>query len=189
MGEDFRNMLSALRNGGTLLLDGGMGTQLQARGLQPGEIPELWNLTRPDDVRSVHAAYFAAGSDVVYANTFGANAAKYHGDAPLADVVSAGVAIAKEAAAAAGPRRFAALDIGPTGRLLKPAGDFEFDAAYDAFAEQVRTGAAAGADLVVSVTYGGVTVNTANMLSGGTITDIRQYASLLPTELVYYSAS
>jgi 5-methyltetrahydrofolate--homocysteine methyltransferase len=154
MGEDFRNMLSALRDGGTLLLDGGMGTQLQARGLQPGEVPELWNLTRPDDVRSVHAAYFAAGSDVVYANTFGANAAKYHGDAPLADVVSAGVAIAKEAAAAAGPRRFAALDIGPTGRLLKPAGDFEFDAAYDAFAEQVRIGAAAGADLVVVETMG-----------------------------------
>ena len=85
-----------------LLLDGAMGTQLQARGLRPGETPELWNLTRPDDVRAVHAAYFAAGADAVYTNTFGANAAKYHGDAPLADVVAAGVAIAKDAAA---PRR------------------------------------------------------------------------------------
>ena len=135
-----------------LLLDGAMGTQLQARGLQPGETPELWNLTRPDDVRAIHAAYFKAGAQVVYANTFGANRAKYHGDAPLADVIAAGVARVREAAAAPGlppGRRFVALDIGPTGRLLKPAGDFEFDAAYDAFAEQVRIGAAAGADLVV----------------------------------------
>ncbi|MBQ6923609.1 MAG: homocysteine S-methyltransferase family protein [Kiritimatiellae bacterium] len=135
-----------------LLLDGAMGTQLQARGLQPGETPELWNLTRPDDVRAIHAAYFKAGAQVVYANTFGANRAKYHGDAPLADVIAAGVARVREAADAPGlppGRRFVALDIGPTGRLLKPAGDFEFDAAYDAFAEQVRIGAAAGADLVV----------------------------------------
>ena len=135
-------------------LDGGMGTQLQAKGLQPGEVPELWNLSRPDDVRAVHEAYFAAGADVVYANTFGANAAKYHGDAPLADVVAAAVGLARDAAAKAGGRRFVALDVGPTGRLLKPAGDFEFDAAYDAFAEQVRVGAAAGADLVVVETMG-----------------------------------
>ena len=72
-----------------LLLDGAMGTQLQNLGLRPGETPELWNLARPDDVRAVHEAYFAAGADAVYANTFGANAAKYHGDAPLADVIAA----------------------------------------------------------------------------------------------------
>ena len=141
--------------GRPLFLDGGMGTQLQARGLAAGEIPELWNLTRPDDIRAVHAAYLAAGADVVYANTFGANPAKYHGDAPLADVIAAGVAIAKSAGSdrsVASP--LVALDVGPTGRLLKPAGDFEFDAAYDAFAEQVRLGAAAGADLVVVETMG-----------------------------------
>ena len=135
-------------------LDGAMGTQLQAKGLQPGEIPELWNLTRPDDVRAVHEAYFAAGADVVYANTFGANRAKYHGDAPLEDVIAAGVSIARKAAEMAGGRRFVALDIGPTGRLLKPAGDFEFDAAYEAFAEQVRIGVAAGADLIAIETMG-----------------------------------
>ena len=82
-------------------LDGGMGTQLQARGLQPGEVPELWNLSRPDDIRAVHSAYVAAGADIVYANTFGANPAKYHGDAPLADVIAAGIAIAREAVAKA----------------------------------------------------------------------------------------
>ena len=154
MNEEMKTVLDSLREGEILFLDGGMGTQLQARGLQPGEVPELWNLSRPGDVRAVHDAYFAAGANVVYSNTFGANPAKYHGDAPLADVVAAGVGLAKEAAAAAGEHRFAALDVGPTGRLLKPAGDFEFDAAYDAFAEQVRLGAAAGADLVVVETMG-----------------------------------
>ena len=140
-----------------LVLDGGMGTQLQLRGLRPGEVPELWNLNRPDDIKSVHAAYLAAGSDVIYANTFGANAAKYHGDAPLADVIAAGIRIARSAAdefATPERPRYVALDVGPTGRLLKPAGDFEFDAAYDAFAGQVRIGAAAGADLVVIETMG-----------------------------------
>ena len=140
-----------------LVLDGGMGTQLQLRGLRPGEVPELWNLNRPDDIKSVHAAYLAAGSDVIYANTFGANAAKYHGDAPLADVIAAGIRIARSAAdefATPERPRYVALDVGPTGRLLKPAGDFEFDAAYDAFAGQVRIGAAAGADLVMIETMG-----------------------------------
>ena len=135
-------------------LDGGMGTQLQLKGLQPGETPELWNLSRPQDVRAVHEAYFAAGANAVYSNTFGANPAKFHGDAPLADVIVAGIGIAREAAQAAGGERFVALDIGPTGRLLKPSGDFEFDAAYDAFSEQVRIGSAAGADFIVVETMG-----------------------------------
>ena len=145
---------SIFGDGRILFLDGGMGTQLQAKGLQPGEIPELWNVSRPSDVRAVHEAYFAAGADVVYANTFGANSAKYHGSAPLADVIAAAVSIAREAAASAGEGHLVALDVGPTGRLLKPAGDFEFDAAYDAFAEQVQIGAKAGADLVVVETMG-----------------------------------
>ena len=145
---------AALRHERPFFLDGAMGTQLQAKGLQPGEVPELWNLTRPDDVRAVHEAYFTAGADAVYANTFGANRAKYHGDAPLEEVIAAGINIARTAAASAGGRRFVALDVGPTGRLLKPAGDFEFDAAYEVFAEQVRIGAAAGADLIAIETMG-----------------------------------
>ncbi|MCR5753050.1 MAG: homocysteine S-methyltransferase family protein, partial [Kiritimatiellae bacterium] len=141
--------IASWTGGRVLFLDGGMGTQLQERGMQPGEVPELWNLSRPNDVRAVHEAYFASGADVVYTNTFGANTAKYHGDAPLADVIASGVGLAREAAAAAGGRRLVALDVGPTGRLLKPSGDFEFDAAYDAFAEQVRIGSEAGAEIVV----------------------------------------
>ena len=143
-----KEMNDIFNDGAILFLDGGMGTQLQARGLKPGEVPELWNLERPDDVRAIHGAYLAAGADVVYSNTFGANAAKYHGTAPLADVVEAGVRLAREATKASGHGRVA-LDIGPTGRLLKPSGDFEFDAAYDAFAAEVVAGARAGADLVV----------------------------------------
>ena len=140
-----------------LMLDGGMGTELQARGLQAGEVPEEWNLRRPDDVRAVHAAYCAAGADIVMANTFGANPAKYHGAAPLAEVVAAGVRLARAAADAAGGRpRYVALDVGPTGRLLKPAGDCAFDDAYASFAEQIRLGAAAGADLVVVETMSDV---------------------------------
>lgn len=139
-----------------LVLDGAMGTQLQARGLQPGEIPEDWNLTRPADVQAIHAAYYAAGSDIVLTNTFGASPAKYHGVHPLADIIAAGVRQARAAAVAAGGTRYVALDVGPTGHLLKPAGDYAFDAAYASFAEQIRLGAAAGADLVMIETMSDV---------------------------------
>ena len=130
------------------LLDGGMGTLLQARGLRAGETPEDWNLDRPDEVAAIHAAYAAAGSGIVYANTFGANPLKYRGCHSPEAVIRAGIALAKRS------RSRVALDIGPTGRLLKPAGDLEFDAAYGAFAEMVRLGAAAGADLVAIETMG-----------------------------------
>ena len=147
-----KEAMSIFSSGRAFLLDGAMGTQLQYRGLKPGETPELWNLSRADDVRAVHEAYFAAGANAVYANTFGANPAKYHGDAPIEDVIAAGIGIAREAAKSA--RGLVALDVGPTGRLLKPSGDFEFDAAYDAFAAQIRLGAAAGADFVAIETMG-----------------------------------
>ncbi len=133
------------------ILDGAMGTQLQARGLQPGEIPELWNVTHPADIRAIHEAYLAAGADIIYTNTFGANRAKYHGDEPLEKIIRAGVTLAKAAAEPYHAR--VALDVGPTGRLLKPAGDFAFDDAYEAFAEQIRLGADAGADVIVLETF------------------------------------
>ena len=131
-----------------IILDGGMGTLLQARGLKPGDWPEDWNIERPEDVADIHRAYAAAGSQVVYANTFGANRLKYHGKYGLKDVISAAIANARRA----GVR--VALDVGPTGRLLKPAGDLDFNAAVEAFSEQVRLGNEAGADLVVVETMG-----------------------------------
>ena len=125
------------------ILDGAMGTRLQAMGLEPGEDPTDWNLDHPDRITAVHRAYAEAGADVVLTNTFGATRIKYRGRHPLADLVAAAV----DCARAAGNVRVA-LDLGPTGKLLKPAGDLDFDAAYDAYAELVRGGSAAGADLV-----------------------------------------
>ncbi len=158
------------------ILDGAMGTQLQLRGLKPGEIPELWNLTRPDDIRAVHEAYLASGANLIYANTFGANAAKYHDTAPLADIVRAGITIAKEAAAKNSAR--VALDVGPTGRLLKPAGDFAFDAAYAAFAEQIRLGADAGADVIVLETFADIYELKAAILAAKENANLPVYATV-----------
>ena len=129
-----------------VLLDGAMGTQLQARGLAPGELPETWNLTRPEDVQAIHEAYLAAGADVVTTNTFGANALKYGEDA--AAVVRAGVEIARAAVRKAG-RGLVALDLGPTGRLLRPYGDLDFADAVALYAQAAQAGRAAGADLAL----------------------------------------
>ncbi len=153
-----------------------MGTQLQALGLEPGETPEMWNLTHPERIRDVHAAYFAAGADFVLANTFGASPAKFHRSAPLGEVVSAGVRLAREAAQDAGEGHFVALDVGPSGRLLKPAGDFEFDAAYASFAEQIRLGA--GADLVFIETMGDTYELKAAVLAAKETCDLPVLASV-----------
>ena len=119
-------------------LDGGMGTLLQAKGLKPGEAPEDWNVERPEAVTEIHRAYVDAGADVVYANTFGANPLKYRGRHALGEVVRAGLRCAACAAQAGRTKRRVALDIGPTGRLLKPAGDLSFEAAVAAFSETIR---------------------------------------------------
>ena len=111
------------------ILDGGMGTLLQERGLKAGETPEDWNVERPDDIAAIHRAYVAAGSEIVYANTFGANPLKYRGRHDLAKVIRAGLQIARRATL--DERR-------TTGRLLKPAGDLDFDDAVAAFAETIR---------------------------------------------------
>ena len=132
-------------------LDGALGTMLQNLGLKAGDVPEDWNLTRPERVREVLGAYADAGADILCANTFGANSLKYHGKFTVREVVEAGVRLAREAA---GGKRKVALDIGPTGRLLKPSGDLGFERAYDAFSETVRCGTASGADLVLIETMG-----------------------------------
>ncbi len=132
-----------------LYLDGGLGTMLQAAGLQPGEHPEHWNLTHPDQVRAIHLAYCNAGSNLICANTFGANTLKFSRE-ELVRIVRAAVENARWAcdnASTAGPH-FVALDLGPTGRLLKPFGDLDFEDAVAVFAESVRAGADAGADVI-----------------------------------------
>ncbi|MEF2669665.1 MAG: homocysteine S-methyltransferase family protein [Gemmiger sp.] len=130
-----------------VLLDGGMGTQLQTRGLQPGQKPELAALEMPDTLTAIHADYARAGADILLANTFGANAKKLAGcPCTVEQVVSASIACARSAAAEAGA--LVALDIGPLGELLVPAGTLRFEDAYAEFAQVIRAGAAAGADLV-----------------------------------------
>lgn len=135
-----------------LYFDGGMGTLLQERGLKPGELPETWNLEHADEVTEIHRQYFEAGSDIVLTNTFGANAIKFHNsEYALKDIVTAAVANVKKAALLGvhdGRKVYTALDVGPTGKLLKPMGDLSFEDAYEAFKETMQYGEAAGADLI-----------------------------------------
>ncbi|HJD24208.1 MAG TPA: homocysteine S-methyltransferase family protein [Firmicutes bacterium] len=131
-----------------VLLDGAMGTMLQKAGLPLGAVPELLNLTNPEQILAVHRAYIQAGADVIYANTFGANRHKLAGSGhAAAEVVAAGVSIARRAAEGTGC--LVALDIGPIGQLLAPAGSLSFEEAVGIFREQVEAGAKAGADLIV----------------------------------------
>ena len=130
-----------------VFLDGGMGTQLQARGLQPGQKPELAALEMPDVLTAIHTDYANAGADILLANTFGANAKKLAGCGhTVEDVVTASITCARKAADTTGA--LVALDIGPLGELLVPAGTLSFEDAYAEFAQVIRAGTAAGADLV-----------------------------------------
>ena len=128
-------------------LDGAMGTMLQQSGMKPGDVPELLALTNPDLLTGIHRQYVEAGADIVYANTFGANRRKLlkHG-VTVEEVVIAAVGAAKKACEGTSSR--VALDIGPLGELLEPLGSLPFEAAEDMFAEIVRAGVKAGADLI-----------------------------------------
>ncbi|HAX51480.1 homocysteine S-methyltransferase family protein [Muricomes intestini] len=135
-----------------LFFDGGMGTLLQAEGLKPGELPETWNIMHADVITDIHRQYIESGSDIVLTNTFGANALKFHDETcSLQEIVRTAVIHAKTAAALAetgGREIYTALDVGPTGKLLRPMGDLDFEDAYEAFGEVMRCGAEAGADLI-----------------------------------------
>lgn len=130
-----------------VFLDGGMGTQLQKRGLKPGQKPELAALEMTDILTAIHAEYAAAGANLLLANTFGANARKLAGTGyTVQQVVAASLDCAHKAARSSGA--LVGLDIGPLGELLAPAGTLPFEEAYAAFAEIVRAGVQAQADFV-----------------------------------------
>ena len=132
-----------------LFFDGATGTQLQARGLKPGELPESWNFTHPEIVEAVHRGYLDVGSNIVKSNTFGANPIKLKGSGlDCKETIEAAVAIAKRACGGR-ENKFVALNLGPTGKLLAPYGDLAFEDAVAAYGEMVRYGVAAGADLIL----------------------------------------
>ncbi len=140
------------------ILDGGMGTMLQAAGLAPGEHPETFGFERPETVREVHRKYIEAGTRILYANTFGGNPRKLAGQ-PIdtKTAVTSAIQTAREAAeegmAKYGQKVSVALDVGPIGELLEPLGTVTFEDAYDAYKETVIAGAEAGADLIVFETF------------------------------------
>ncbi len=131
-----------------LFCDGGTGSILQKMGLKGGELPETWNLTRPDDIKSLNRGYFEAGSNIVNTNTFGANRFKYDN---VSEIVTAAVKICQEARKEADREddAYVAIDVGPTGKLLEPMGDLPFNVAVDVFAEIIKAGYEAGGDVVV----------------------------------------
>ena len=128
-----------------LFFDGGMGTLLQKEGLLPGELPENWNIEKKEVIRNIHRAYYEAGSNILLTNTFGANRVKYH-DAPytLKQVIEAAVDNVKSIS----NEVVVALDMGPTGKLLKPMGDLSFEDAYEAYKEVAIYGEEAGAQMI-----------------------------------------
>lgn len=141
--------LRTLLNKEFISLDGGMGTMLQARGLKMGETPEALNLEKPQILIDIHKEYIAAGADIVYANTFGANRYKLeHCGYPVDRVIRAGILNAKKAVSeSANPNALVALDIGPIGQLLEPTGTLTFEEAYDIYKEEILAGSEA--DVIV----------------------------------------
>ena len=134
-----------------VFFDGGTGSLLQANGLKPGELPETWNIFHPEIVTKLHYDYLEAGADIVKTNTFGANGLKFNdaSEYGLDEIVTAAMENAKKAVSKAGDKGYIALDIGPTGKLLKPLGDLGFEEAYRLFSDVVAVGAREGADLVL----------------------------------------
>lgn len=147
-----KNKFTKLLQNEYVILDGAMGTMLQAAGMKMGEIPETLNITNPGLLTDIHSQYIKAGSQVVYANTFGANAYKLDGCGyELEDIVKAAISNARRASDANplpdGNRALVALDIGPIGQLMEPTGTLSFDEAYDMYAQIIKAGREA--DLVV----------------------------------------
>lgn len=130
-------------------LDGGMGTLLQKSGLMPGELPERWNISHPQQITDIHRQYFDAGANIINTNTFGASCLKFS-DGELEEIIKAAVRNAEEArkTSTGTQEKFIALDIGPLGRLLKPYGDFDFDEAVNCYVKTVKIGVKYGVDLI-----------------------------------------
>jgi len=141
------NSLLQLIKSKRIFLDGGTGTVLQSMGLPSGTAPEIWNIDNPDAVVSLHKAYYDAGSNIVATNTFGVNSEKYDN---YKELIKSAVENAKKAREMSGKAdAFIALDIGPSGHLLKPLGDLDFERAVSLFSDTVKEGVKHGVDLIL----------------------------------------
>lgn len=136
-----------------LYFDGGMGTMLQNRGLKLGEVPELFNFTHPEIIEEIHKEYLKAGAQFVTTNTFGANRYKIaKTDYTVEEVITKAIDIAKKAKKDY-PDAYIALDVGSTGKMLRPIGDVNFEESYEVFKEQMVAGEKAGADAIIIETF------------------------------------
>lgn len=166
-----------------LFFDGGTGTLLQERGLKPGELPEVWSIEHRDILVDIHRRYYEAGSDIVLSNTFGANALKFKCEKySLKQVVEASVENVKKAAKLGvkdGRKVYVGLDIGPTGKLLKPMGDLEFEEAYAVFKEVAVYGEQAGADLIHIETMSDTYEVKAAVLAAKENTELPVFATMI----------
>ena len=140
------NLKEKLRSG-FLFFDGGTGTVLQSMGLQPGQPPEEENILNPQNIINLHKSYLDAGADIIKANTFGLNRLKFGERAEMLAVKA--MQNAREAVKACGKEAFIAFDVGPTGKLLKPLGDLDFEEAVSVFSHIIKVGAENGADLIL----------------------------------------
>ena len=159
------------------LLDGAMGTMLQRSGMKPGTIPETLNITDPEMVAAVQRAYIRAGSRAIYANTFGANSLKLKNTGyTTAEVIAAGVRIAKECAAETGA--LAGLDVGPLGVMVEPLGSLPFEEAVELYKEIMKAGADAGADMIAIETMSDLTETRAALIAAKETTSLPVFVTM-----------
>ena len=158
--------------------DGAMGTILQEKGLQPGELPELWGISHREEIVAIHRTYLEAGADFLKANTFGANRFKLEGSGhTVEEVVTAGIENALQAAKTCG-RGTVFLDIGPTGKLLRPLGDLDFEDAVSAFGEMIRVGTMAGAEAILIETMTDIYEAKAALLAAKENSDLPVFVTM-----------
>lgn len=158
-----------------LFFDGAMGTMLQKSGLKIGELPELLNLTAPDTILNIHKEYVSAGARIITANTFGANRHKMKDSDTVKKVIKSGIFIAKNSGA-----EYVALDIGPTGAMLKPIGTMDFEDAYEIFKEQVIAGK--DADIILIETMSDLLEAKAAVLAAKENSDLPVFVTMTYTD-------
>jgi len=172
------NILDILKEN-FLFFDGAMGTMLQKFGMKAGEIPELYNIEKPDTIYNIHKKYFEAGADFATTNTFGANKLKLEGKGySIEEIIYSAVKNAKRAAEEFREKKYVALDIGPIGKMLTPLGSLKFEEAYDIFKEQVNAGVKAGADLILIETMSDIYEAKAAVLAAKENTNIPVFCTM-----------